>query len=88
MEPIAVIDIAVDGIETLLKLALPILLVALFVGVSVALLQALTQVQEPTLSFVPKVISVFLMMLFLLPYMGDVMSTFVNLIFSTMINLE
>jgi flagellar biosynthetic protein FliQ len=88
MEPIAVIDIAVDGIETLLKLALPILLVALFVGVSVALLQALTQVQEPTLSFVPKVISVFLMMLFLLPYMGDVMSTFVNLVFSTMINLE
>ena len=49
-----VMDVARDAIETLLLVASPLMLVGLIVGVAVSLLQALTQIQETTLVFVPK----------------------------------
>ena len=54
-----IINIAQDSVMVLLKLSLLLLLVALFVGVLISLIQALTQIQEPTISFVPKIIAVF-----------------------------
>ena len=53
----------------LIKLGAPIMLVALVVGVVVALLQALTQMQEMTISFVPKILAIFLTTLLVLPFM-------------------
>ncbi|MHA1545505.1 MAG: flagellar biosynthetic protein FliQ, partial [Alphaproteobacteria bacterium] len=55
-----VLDVARDGVITLLKVAGPLMMVALLVGLAVALLQALTQVQEITLVFVPKIVAMFL----------------------------
>jgi flagellar biosynthetic protein FliQ len=68
-----VLDIARQGILTLILVASPMLLVALIVGVAISLLQALTQIQEMTLVFVPKILAVFLALLVALPFMGDVM---------------
>jgi flagellar biosynthesis protein FliQ len=68
-----VLDIARDGIFTLILVSSPLLLVALIVGVAISLLQALTQIQEMTLVFVPKILAVFIALLLALPFMGDVL---------------
>ncbi len=65
-----ILDIARDGIWTLLKVAGPMMIVGLLVGVAIALVQALTQIQEMTLVFIPKIIAIFLTMLVALPFMG------------------
>lgn len=69
MTPEQVLDIARDAILVLLKIGAPIMLVALIVGVLIALLQALTQMQEMTLSFVPKILAIFLTVVLALPFM-------------------
>ena len=66
-----VMDVARDAIETLLVVAAPLMLVGLVVGVAISLLQALTQIQETTLVFVPKILAIFLAMLVALPFMAD-----------------
>ncbi len=66
-----VMDVARDAIETLLIVASPLMLVGLIVGVAISLLQALTQIQETTLVFVPKILAIFLAMLVALPFMAD-----------------
>jgi len=66
-----VLDVARDAIETLLIVAAPLMLVGLIVGVAISLLQALTQIQETTLVFVPKILAIFLAMLVALPFMAD-----------------
>jgi flagellar biosynthetic protein FliQ len=71
-----VLDVAREGIWTLLKVAGPLMIVGLAVGVAIALVQALTQVQEITLVFVPKILVIFLTMLITLPFMGQVMSAY------------
>jgi flagellar biosynthetic protein FliQ len=68
-----VLDLARDGIFTLILVSAPLLLVALIVGVAISLLQALTQIQEMTLVFVPKILAVFIALLIALPFMGDVL---------------
>jgi flagellar biosynthesis protein FliQ len=68
-----VLDVARDAIETLLIVSAPLMLVGLVVGVAISLLQALTQIQESTLVFVPKIIAIFLAMLIALPFMADAM---------------
>jgi flagellar biosynthetic protein FliQ len=66
-----VLDVARDAIITLLVVAAPLMLVGLIVGVAISLLQALTQIQESTLVFVPKILAIFLAMLVALPFMAD-----------------
>ncbi|HMG77423.1 MAG TPA: flagellar biosynthesis protein FliQ [Xanthobacteraceae bacterium] len=66
-----VMDVARDAIETLLIVAAPLMLVGLVVGVAISLLQALTQIQETTLVFVPKILAIFIAMLVALPFMAD-----------------
>jgi flagellar biosynthesis protein FliQ len=75
-----VMDVARDAIETLLIVASPLMLVGLVVGVTVSLLQALTQIQETTLVFIPKILAIFLALLIALPFMADAMhSNFLRL---------
>ncbi len=64
-----VLDIAREGIFVLIKMGAPIMIVALLVGLVIALFQALTQMQEMTLSFVPKILAIFLTGLLVLPFM-------------------
>lgn len=63
-------DIAREAIFTLLTIAGPVMGVALAVGLTIALFQALTQIQEMTLTFVPKIVAIFLSLLLFLPFMG------------------
>lgn len=64
-----VLDIARDAIWTLLTVAGPAMLVATLVGVTIALFQALTQIQEMTLTFVPKIVAIMLSLLVFMPFM-------------------
>ena len=63
MTPEFVISIAREGITTILIMAAPILGVGLAVGLLVSIFQATTQIQEPTLAFVPKIAAVFIALL-------------------------
>jgi flagellar biosynthetic protein FliQ len=58
-----VLDVARDSITTLVLVASPLMLVGLAVGVAISLFQALTQIQEMTLVFVPKILAIFVAML-------------------------
>ena len=68
-----VLDVARDAILTLVLVSSPLMLVGLVVGVVISLFQALTQIQEMTLVFVPKILAIFLAMLIALPFMADVL---------------
>jgi flagellar biosynthetic protein FliQ len=69
-----VLDVARDTIYTLVLVSSPLMLVGLVVGVIISLFQALTQIQETTLVFVPKIIAIFAAMLIALPFMADAMA--------------
>jgi flagellar biosynthesis protein FliQ len=73
-----VLDIARDGIVTLLKVASPMMIVGLVVGVAISLLQALTQIQEQTLAFVPKIILMFVSLIIMLPFMSDALAGYMT----------
>ena len=73
-----VLDIARDGIWVMIIVAAPMMIVGLVVGIVIALFQALTQIQEQTLVFVPKIIAIFIVMLIALPFMGAVMSGYMT----------
>ncbi len=66
-----VLDVARDAIYTLIIVASPVMIVGLVVGVAISLLQALTQIQEMTISFIPKILAVFLSLLIALPFMAE-----------------
>jgi len=63
--------VARDAIVTLIVVSSPLMLVGLVVGVVISLFQALTQIQEMTLVFVPKILAIFIAMLIALPFMAD-----------------
>ena len=66
-----VLDIARDAIMTLVIVASPLMVVGLVVGVVISLFQAVTQIQEMTLVFVPKILAIFVALLIALPFMAD-----------------
>ena len=65
------LDVAREAIWTLVVVSSPLMVVGLVVGVVVSLFQALTQIQEQTLVFVPKILAIFVTLLFALPFMAD-----------------
>lgn len=69
-----VLDVAREGIWVLILVSAPMMIVGLLVGVVIALFQALTQIQEMTLVFVPKIIAIFVTLLLSLPFMGATMN--------------
>ena len=71
-----VLDVARDAIWTLVIVSSPVMLVGLLIGVVISLFQALTQIQEMTLVFVPKILAIFAAMLLLLPFMADALSSY------------
>lgn len=73
-----VLDIGRDAIWLAIQLAAPILLVGLVVGIVVGMFQTVTQIQEQTLVFVPKVVAGFISLLIFLPLMGMLMSDFMR----------
>ena len=73
-----VLDIARDALWTTVKIAAPTMLVGLAVGLVVALFQALTQIQEQTLAFIPKILSIFIVLMLTLPFMADSLNSFMS----------
>ena len=65
----ALSEISREAVYVLIVVSSPILLVSLVVGLIISLFQALTQIQETTLTFVPKILTIYLSMLVILPYM-------------------
>src|SRR5207248_266907 len=65
------LDVARDAIWTIVVVSSPLMVVGLVVGVVVSLFQALTQIQEQTLVFVPKILAIFVTLLIALPFMAD-----------------
>ncbi|RJR40852.1 MAG: flagellar biosynthetic protein FliQ [Deltaproteobacteria bacterium] len=75
-----VVGVAQQAIQVTLMVSLPILGIGLVVGVIISMVQAATQIQEMTLTFVPKIISIFVGLLLLLPWiMNQLVSYTVNL---------
>jgi flagellar biosynthesis protein FliQ len=72
------LDFMRDAILTLLKVTTPIMLVGLIVGLIISLFQALTSIQEMTLTFVPKILIVFFSLVIFLPFMLDTMRGFME----------
>jgi flagellar biosynthetic protein FliQ len=68
------LDFARSSIYVLLEIIMPAMITALVVGLGIGLLQALTQIQEMTLVFVPKIIAIFVVLLIALPFAGQAMN--------------
>ncbi|MFY8113549.1 MAG: flagellar biosynthesis protein FliQ [Rhabdaerophilum sp.] len=82
MNPADLIEISRDGIMTFFKVGMPVMVIGLLVGVIISLFQALTQIQEQTLVYVPKVVAIFGSLLLLLPFMADGMAAYMTRIAS------
>ena len=80
MNEAEVIDLVRETIMLSIKLSAPIMLVGLVVGTAVALVQALTQIQEVTLVFVPKILAIFFAIFALLPVMTTALIEFMNIL--------
>lgn len=87
MNAVDALEIAREAVWTMLKVAGPILLLALVVGLVIALFQALTQMQEMTLSFVPKIAVIFLSLLLLLPFMLSTLIGFTERLMDRIVSL-
>ncbi|MDJ0944156.1 MAG: flagellar biosynthesis protein FliQ [Kiloniellales bacterium] len=88
MDSTEVIEIAREAIIVALKVGSPVLLLALLVGLTIALFQALTQMQEMTLSFVPKIVTIFASLFVLLPFMLSTLVTFTEGLMDRIVGLS
>ena len=75
-----VLDVGRQAIWLTLELSAPVLIVGLVVGAGIGLLQALTQIQEQTLIYAPKILAIFASLLIFLPLMGMLLSAFMKTI--------
>ncbi len=81
MSPELVLELSRQAVKVTLLVSLPILGIGLVVGILVSLFQAATQIQEMTLTFVPKIVSIFVGLLLLLPWiMNQLMGFTVELL--------
>jgi flagellar biosynthetic protein FliQ len=85
MSPADAVDIARDAIVVSLKLGGPIMLLALVIGLVISLFQALTQIQEMTLTYVPKIVAILLAMVLMLPFMLQTLTSFTERLFERII---
>jgi len=69
MNEIAVLEIGREAVFVILKTAGPIMAIGMLIGLTIALFQALTTIQEMTLTFVPKILIIFVSMILFLPFM-------------------
>lgn len=87
MEQTEILEMAREAMILSIQISAPVLLVGLVVGVSIALVQALTQIQEITLVFVPKILMIFFAMFLLLPWMMKMLTIFMETLMDRIIGL-
>jgi flagellar biosynthetic protein FliQ len=85
MNEVEAIEVGREAVLTVLTMSVPIMAIALGVGLVIALLQALTQLQEMTLVFVPKIIVVFVALVLLMPFMLSTLTGFTEQLADRMI---
>jgi flagellar biosynthesis protein FliQ len=88
MDGSEILEIARDAIVVMLMVGAPLMIVALIVGVSISLLQALTQIQEMTITFVPKILIMLVSFLLLLPFMAATLDSFTRRILDRIVHLD
>ncbi|MBL9033927.1 MAG: flagellar biosynthesis protein FliQ [Rhodospirillaceae bacterium] len=76
MDESVLLEIGRDAVIVTLKLGAPLMVISLLIGLIISLFQALTQIQEVTLTFVPKIVVVFISMLLLAPFMLHTLTDF------------
>ena len=87
MTPDYVVTVGRQALELMLIVASPVLLVALAIGLTVSLLQAVTQINEATLSFVPKMVAIFITLVLAGPWMLTVMTDYVRRLYEAIPSL-
>ena len=88
MEANDIIQITRDGIKVLMVVSAPLLITAMVVGVALSVLQALTQIQETTLTLVPKLSAMMIVLMLALPFMVQTLKDFSDELFTRIINIE
>jgi flagellar biosynthetic protein FliQ len=87
MDSADVLEIARDSMIVTLKIGAPIMVASLVVGLVISLFQALTQIQEATIAFVPKVLVIFLVFLLSMPFMLATLTAFTQQIAARIVGL-
>ena len=87
MNPELAIDICRKAIQTVLMGSAPMLIIGLIIGLIISIFQAATQINEQTLTFVPKIIAVFVTMLIFGPWLIELLVTFTTGLFEVMATL-
>jgi flagellar biosynthetic protein FliQ len=88
MDSVEIIDFARQGIWVLLLVSAPMLVTALVVGLAISLVQALTQIQESTLTFVPKLVAMLLVMVLAMPFMLQSLQDYGQKLFDHIASIE
>ena len=81
MTPAEVLDLGRDALWLTILISAPAMIVGLIVGLAISLLQTLTQIQEQTLVFVPKILAIFVTRVLFLPIMGGLLGRFTEGVF-------
>lgn len=84
MTPEGVMNLGRDAMEITLMVAAPILLIVLIIGLVVSIFQAATQINEQTLSFIPKLVGVFVALVFAGPWMLTTMVDYMRVVFTSL----
>lgn len=87
MTPTTVIELGRGAIEILLLVSLPLFIVALGVGLMVSIFQAATQINEATLSFVPKLVSIFVTLILAGPWMITILTDYIRRLYESIPSL-
>lgn len=85
MNEATILEIGRDGIWVVLQLAGPIMIAGLLIGLLIALFQALTTIQEMTLTFVPKILVIFISLIVFLPFMMTTLIEFSQRLFGLIV---
>lgn len=88
MNDAEIIELAQKTLFMAIQISLPPLLVGLLIGLVIALFQALTQIQEITLTFVPKILAVFATIMVLFPAMAETMTGFMQILVDQIVSLN
>ena len=88
MSPETVLEVGRGAVMTLLIITSPIMMVALVIGLIISLFQALTSIQEMTLTFVPKIVLVFFAILLMANWMGDHLGVYSRELYSKIANIH
>ncbi len=84
MEPEIALDLGRNALMMMLIVSFPLLMVGLVIGVAISIVQAVTQIQEMTLTFVPKIIAMVIAAVFFMPYLLGLMMDYAREMFGPM----